>query len=148
MKLLFENWRGYLNDESETSVFMDPDTFLRLAGSSLEVLTPSQVEKHTSILDREGELEQPLFLELEGNEDGSVSVISHDGRHRSRAAALKGHAYVPVVLGGTPDILQAIKQRQITHLWSQYYDDEEVEEGYLPEASVLLNLKTKGGREL
>jgi len=141
MKLLFENWREYLNEGQETSVFMEPDTFLRLAGSSLDVLTPSQVEKHTSILDREGKLEQPLFLELEEVEDGSVRVISHDGRHRSRAAALKGQAYVPVVLEGTPDILQAIKQGQITHLWSQYYDDEEVEEGYLPEVSVLLNLK-------
>jgi|APSaa5957512622_1039677.scaffolds.fasta_scaffold00148_53 hypothetical protein len=122
-------------------VQMDPDVFLRLTGSSLDALSMEMVQRYTKIIERIGRFDAPLRLELVRDE-GPAWVALHDGRHRSRAAALAGLGTVPVILEGPSDLLEDIATGAVTELLSQPYDDEEIEEGYLEQAMVPLGLET------
>ena len=132
---------------SSMKMELDPDIFLRLTGSSLAALTPRQIEKHTQLLKSTGRIE-PVWLALVTYDDGSIGVEQHDGRHRSRAAALANIPTISVILEGPADILQRIQSGETTSIWSQPYDDEEIEyEGYLPEELIQMAFPLPDGTE-
>jgi hypothetical protein len=119
-------------------VDLNPDVFLRLTGSSLRTLSPGQTAKHKRTLEEGGQTD-PAWLLLVRYDDGSIGVEQHDGRHRSRAATLAGSPNISVVLEGPTDLIRDLQSGKATHVWSQPYDDQEIEdEGYLPQSLIQL----------
>ena len=131
-------------------VQMRPSDFLRLTSTPRSGLNEHWIGQ----IDLDSPDNWPLWLLLSGGggaEGDQVSVVMHDGRHRAAAAMDAGLGLVPVALYSSVDeppsveFEEVVAEGGVLKLWSQYYDDEEIAEGFLPERLMEVEIAAGDG---
>jgi hypothetical protein len=134
-----------LSDDLHDShiVWIHPLLFLKLTSTPVSKLDSSRLEWQRST----PSLRLPLELEVTMAFDGALVVEAHDGRHRAAILAERGATAVPVRIidfeeedaeGAARKLVEHLRAHGEVAVWSQYYDDEEVEEGHTPQREILL----------
>jgi hypothetical protein len=118
------NRYAYTMDDKKTKASftrMTPDQFLGLT-TDKEGL--ERIEKETNEIDFDelARQSQEIFLEVKQNEDGTLDVVGHEGRHRMLALRRAGVTDVPVTLvwgsGAQRDVIAGAKLNP-----QKFYDD-------------------------
>lgn len=140
----FAPWDGPGPTPDEVFAWVDPRDFCRLASTNCDKLDKRLIRKYAADMRRADASFPVPSLEIDCAGRGPCAVSFHDGRHRAMAALAAGHARIPVVLqarvpGPGWDRFKRDALAERVEVWSQPYDDEEIERsrGRLLEADLV-----------